>query len=494
MGVLGYIVFGIYLACLIFISVYCFIQFNLLFHYRKGEPEVSSTPEAKEMEKKGSLPFVTIQLPMYNEYYVVERLIDNIMEIDYPKDRFEVQILDDSTDETVDLTRAKVEEYSEKGFDIRLMTRVERKGYKAGALKDATPYAKGDFIAIFDADFLPDPDFLMRTMPKFNDPKVGVVQTRWGHINQGYSILTELQAFQLNVHFTVEQKGREKGDYLLQFNGTAGLWRRQTIEDAGGWEADTLTEDLDLSYRAQLKGWKIIFLEDTVSPAELPSEMLGLKSQQHRWMKGGAETAKKLLPTVWSSDLSFMKKLHATTHLLGSTVFLSIFLVGVFSVPLLFIVNPLEIEMSLMSIFLVSTVLIAIVYYVANVRKAWEGTSKMAALFKFVVLFPTFLSLSMGLSLHNSIAVIQGYLGRKSAFVRTPKFAIKNLSDSFRKGKYHKYKISKITISEGFLALYFLYAIIAGVQLGNLSFLIFHMMLFMGYSTIFYFSIKHMKL
>ncbi len=494
MDIFGYIVLAIYVACLVFISIYCFIQFNLLFHYRKDRKlgKGSSGDDYGNVDDE-YLPYVTVQLPMYNEYFVVERLIDNIMQLDYPKDRFEVQVLDDSTDDTIELTTAKVEEYKAKGYDIKLMTRVKRKGYKAGALKDATPYAKGEFIAIFDADFLPDADFLKRTLPQFKDKDVGVVQTRWGHINQGYSILTELQAFQLNVHFTVEQKGREKGDYLLQFNGTAGLWRRKTIEDAGGWEADTLTEDLDLSYRAQLKGWKIIFLEDTVSPAELPSEMMGLKSQQHRWMKGGAETAKKLLPTVWSSDLSLMKKLHATTHLLGSTVFLSIFLVGVFSVPLLFVINPLQMNLSLMSIFLISTVLIAIVYYVANVKKAWENTSTVAAIFKFIVLFPTFLSLSMGLSLHNSIAVIQGYLGKKSAFVRTPKFAIKSISDSFRKGKYHKYKISKITISEGLLALYFLGAIIAGIKMGNLSFMVFHIMLFMGYSTIFYFSIKHMR-
>jgi len=491
MSIVGYIVFGVYICCLVFISIYCCFQFHLLLHYWKKRRE--GKLEEHTPINENDLPIVTVQLPMYNEYFVVERLIDNIVLLDYPKDRLEIQVLDDSTDNTLDLTKKKVEEYYAQGFDIKILTRVNRKGYKAGALKDATPYAKGEFIVIFDADFLPDSDFIRGTLPHFANPKVGVVQTRWGHINQDYSILTELQAFQLNVHFTVEQKGRETGDYLLQFNGTAGMWRRTTIEDAGGWEADTLTEDLDLSYRAQLKGWKIIFLEDTLSPAELPSEMMGLKSQQHRWMKGGAETAKKLLPQIWSSELAIMKKIHATTHLLGSTVFLSVFLVGVFSVPLLFLINPLEIDLSMMSIFLVSTALIAMVYYVANVRNAWNETSRAKSIIKFLFIFPTFLALSMGLSLHNSLAVIQGYLGRKSAFVRTPKFNIKKVSDSFRKSKYSSYKISKVTVLEGLLTLYFLYAIIAGIRMGNLSLIIFHILLFFGYGTIFFYSIRHLR-
>jgi len=489
-SILGYIVFGVYLGCLIFIGVYCLFQFHLLTHYLRNRGDA---PSVRSISPTEELPYVTIQLPMYNEYYVVERLIDNITKIDYPREKLEIQVLDDSTDETISLTQKKVDEYQAKGFDIKLMTRKQRVGYKAGALKEATPEAKGEFIAIFDADFLPKPDFLMQTLPYFSDPKVGVVQTRWGHINQEYSLLTELQAFQLNVHFTVEQKGRESGNYLLQFNGTAGLWRKTTIEDAGGWEADTLTEDLDLSYRAQLNGWKIAFLEDTLSPAELPAEMKGLKSQQHRWMKGGAETAKKLLPKIWSSDLSLIKKIHATTHLLGSTVFLSVFLVGVFSVPLLFILNPLRLDLSLMGIFLISTIMISIVYYVANVGKAWESDNKSKSIFKFFFIFPTFLALSMGLSLHNSLAVIQGYLGRKSAFIRTPKFDIKNMSDSYKKAKYSNHKISKLTLMEGLMAIYFLMAIVVGLKLGNTSFLIFHLMLFYGYGTIFFLSVKHSR-
>jgi len=488
--ILGYFVLGVYIICLCAIAVYCLFQFHLLTYYLRDRKLTARSSE-EGIPVHFEWPRVTVQLPMYNEYYVVERLIDNIVRLDYPAEKLEIQVLDDSTDESLELARNKVKEYQEKGVDIKLMTRVKRHGYKAGALKDATPYAKGEFIAIFDADFLPHPDFLKKTIPHFSDCKVGVVQTRWGHINQDYSILTELQAFQLNVHFTVEQKGRASGNLMLQFNGTAGLWRTDTIIDAGGWEADTLTEDLDLSYRAQLKGWKVIFLEDIKSPAELPAKMEGLKSQQHRWMKGGAETAKKLLPQVWSSDISFVQKVHATVHLLGSSVFLCVFLVGVFSVPLLFLINPLQVDMSIMSIFLLSTLLISIVYYVANVGKAWEEKSKLKAIIKFLFIFPAFLALSMGLSFHNSLAVIQGYLGRKSAFIRTPKFNIKNLSDSFSKSRYANNKLSFVTVMEGLLALFFLTAIVLGITTGNMSFIIFHILLFFGYSTIFFLSVKH---
>ncbi|MEY4048809.1 MAG: hypothetical protein RL284_2360, partial [Bacteroidota bacterium] len=271
---------GIYATCLLYITLYCVMQFDLLVYYKRGLKSLSpSTGGSLKNEVDDILPadyvwpMVTVQLPLYNEQYVVERLIDTIAAFDYPKDRFEIHILDDSTDETLDIVKRKVEEYKAKGFQIEQILRTVRQGYKAGALKDGTVFAKGEFLAIFDADFMPKPEFLKKTVPFFQDPKVGVVQTRWEHINQNYSLITKLQALQLNVHFTVEQVGRMQGDYFLQFNGTAGVWRKSTIEDAGGWEADTLTEDLDLSIRAQMKGWKIKFLEGIGSPAELPAEM-----------------------------------------------------------------------------------------------------------------------------------------------------------------------------------------------------------------------------
>ena len=484
-----YLIVGIYFAALSYITLYCLLQLHLLFHYKKNKNQNS----AEELDSTEELPFVTVQLPIYNEQYVLNRLVDNICNLDYPKDRFEIHILDDSNDDTLDLAKAKVEEYRAKGYNIRHITREDRKGYKAGALKDGMKFVKGEFIAIFDADFLPKPDFLMNTIPHFKDKNVGIVQTRWGHINQNYSLLTELQAFQLNVHFTVEQLGRQKANYLLQFNGTAGVWRRQTIDEAGGWEADTLTEDLDLSYRAQLKGWKIVYLEDILSPAELPSEMHGLKSQQFRWMKGGAETAVKILPSIWKSHLGFQQKLHATGHLMGSSVFIFVFLLGVFSVPLLYYKSPMSLPANIQSLFLISLVSIIGVYYVANVQTAWKGSPGIKRFLKFLIMFPLFLSLSMGLSFHNTLAVLQGYLGKKSAFVRTPKFNITNLKDRLINKSYLSKKLGMSTLGEGLLALYFCFAVYLGYSNGDYSLMLFHVLLTLGYSTIFYFSVKHLS-
>lgn len=485
-----YFVFVMYTGALLYITFYCLLQFHLLYWYNKGEIK----QYLHEEKSDNDLPMVTIQLPIFNEMYVVERLIDKIAEIEYPKDKLQIQILDDSTDETVKLSQKKVEEYLAKGFDIELRHRVDRTGYKAGALKEGMKSAKGEFIAIFDADFLPNKDFLKKTVPYFQNEDVGVVQTRWEHINEDYSLITQLQALQLNVHFTVEQNGRRRGDYLLQFNGTAGVWRTQTIEEAGGWEADTLTEDLDLSIRAQLKGWKIMFLEEIGSPAELPAEMNGLKSQQYRWMKGGAETARKMLPTVWKSDLPFFTKVHATGHLMASSIFVFVFLIGVFSVPLLFGMAHLGISTGWYTFFLIGWVSIIAIYYVANVATNFKNEPYLKRFIKFIALFPLFLALSMGLSLHNTVAVIQGYFGKKSPFVRTPKFNIKTISDSFTNRNYLMKKLSWTTIAEGLMAIYFLGGVIAGIQSANYTFLIFHSLLSLGYGTIFYYTIRHLSM
>lgn len=489
MILIAYIILIIYLVALTYIAAFCLMQFHLLFKYYKHHKLV----ENKEL-KYSQLPFVTVQLPIFNEMYVVERLIDNITKFDYPKDKFEIRVLDDSTDQTVQITANKVAEYKALGFDITHVRRANRSGYKAGALKDDMVDAKGEFFAIFDADFLPEPDFLRKTIIHFKNPEIGVVQTRWGHINEDYSIITRLQAFQLNVHFTVEQVGRENGNYFLQFNGTGGVWRRKTIEEAGGWEADTLTEDLDLSIRAQLKGYKIYYLEDTISPAELPAEMNGFKSQQHRWMKGGAETAKKILPLVWKADMAIGKKFHATLHLLSSSIFLCVFVVGIFSVPVLFMMDSIHFPAKYFAIFLTSMLSIIAVYYVGNVKGAWAGAKPLHNIGKFVLLFPIFLALSMGLSLHNSIAVLQGYLGKKSAFIRTPKFNIKTLSDTIGKKNYLSNKIPITTFFEGILSIFFIVAIVMGIKTNNMEFIFFHILLAIGYGTICFFSIKDLSL
>lgn len=486
-----YIILATYSLVLIYITLYCLIQFQLLYYYQRSHRK--DQPTAKDEHREEEFPFVTIQLPVYNERYVIARLIDAVCAFNYPPAKMQIHVLDDSTDDTVEIVAKKVGEYRKKGFDIEQIRRTDRKGFKAGALHDAMDQAKGRYIAIFDADFIPEPDFLTQTLPYFSDPGVGVVQTRWEHINQDYSLLTRLQALQLNVHFTVEQLGRKASGQFLQFNGTAGIWRKKTIEEAGGWTDDTLTEDLDLSMRAQLKGWKIEYLEEVGSPAELPAEMNGFKSQQFRWMKGGAETAKKILPQVWQSGLPFTHKVHTTFHLLGSTLFVFVFVLGVLSVPMLFALKGLELNTNIFSIFIIGTLSIISVYYVANVTNQFTNPKKswVRDVIKFIFLFPLFLAMSMGLSLHNTIAVLQGYWGRKSDFVRTPKFNIKNLKDSFRKSNYRNRKINWTTIIEGILCLYFLFAIFLGFSLNDRSMILFHLMLALGYGSIFFYSVKH---
>ncbi len=530
MTVLAFVVLAVYTLSLLYITLYCLLQFNLLYHYKNsadptdhpvsfaqlakvgsrtaqrtcapaksGEPGSSAVTLAPVPTRSGpEYPFVTVQLPIYNELYVIGRLIDAVAAFDYPRDRFEIHILDDSTDETVDLVAAKVEEYRAQGFQIEQLIRKERTGYKAGALRDGTLAARGEFIAIFDADFLPEPDFLRRTVPHFADPKVGVVQTRWEHLNEDYNLITRLQALQLNVHFTVEQVGRMNGGHLLQFNGTAGVWRRAAIEAGGGWQPDTLTEDLDLSIRSQLAGYRIHFLERVGSPAELPVEMNSFKSQQHRWMKGGAETARKMLPQVWRSELALGHKVQATAHLLGSSIFLFVFLCGFFSVPLLFLFGELAeygFSKNFFAVFLAGLLSVISIYYVANVQSvANKETGVTRSIIKFLFLFPLFLALSMGLSLHNSIAVLQGYRGKKSPFVRTPKFNINSVRDKLTAKRYLSGKLNLITVGEGILCLYFLFAVAGGIYLQNTTFLVFHALLALGYGTIFFFSVKHLGL
>ena len=486
--IIGYLIFGTYLITLIWVTIFCLMQLHLLYHYKMSIPK--SNFQNKHNKRNDQLPFITIQLPLYNEKYVVERLIDNIVLLDYPKDRLEIHVLDDSTDDTLNITKRKVEEYKLLGFNILCHNRKDRSGFKAGALKEGMTFANGDFIAIFDADFLPKRDFLIQTLPAFDDPTIGVVQTRWEHINQKFSLLTEMQAFQLNVHFTIEQKGRYNAGYFLQFNGTAGLWRKECILDAGSWEADTLTEDLDLSYRAQMKNWKIKYLEEVTAPAELPAEINGLKSQQFRWMKGGAETAKKLLPKVWKSPIKWMQKLQATVHLLSSAVFIFVFLMGVLSVPLLFLVNPLGIDTGKLAIFMLTLLGIIIVYFIANVGVAWPKENKLKMVIKFLLLFPIFLALSMGLAFHNSYAVIQGFLGKKTAFVRTPKYGIAIDKTKINKTHYISNKINWISIGEGILCLYFGTAVYVGYLFNLKDFMAFHIMLTVGYFILFSYTIQ----
>ncbi len=490
LSVFAYILIGLYILALVYITFFCLMQLNLLLQYLKRRKRVPGLPENKT--NIPFLPAVTIQLPVFNERYVIERLIENIVRIDYPTDKLQIQILDDSTDETSEIARKIVLEYQAKGIPLEYVHRTNRTGYKAGALRDGLQTATGELVAIFDADFLPRPDFLKLTIPYFLEEKTGVVQTRWEHINDNYSLLTKLQAFLLNTHFTIEQSGRQSGNYFLQFNGTAGIWRLKTIEDAGGWEADTLTEDLDLSYRAQLKGWKIVYCQEITSPSELPVEMHGLKSQQFRWMKGGAENARKLIPAVFKSDITATKKLHAIIHLLSSSAYLAILLLGILSVPTIFLLDTVHFNMNYFWMFVIGLPTLAWISFVANRDTNWIGKSTIYQVSRFLVYFPIFLSLSMGLSFHNSIAVVQGYAGRKGAFVRTPKYNILQQRDSFKK-HYGSAQISWSTVLEGVLACYFLGAIIIGIMGGKTLFLIYHLMLMIGFGSVFFYSIIHLR-
>ena len=325
---------ALYGLCLVFMLGFSLAQWQLTRLARRA----AQTPLPPAPAPPVRWPHVTVQLPVYNELAVVTRIIDAAAALDYPADRLHIQVLDDSTDESVALAARRVAYHQDRGLRIDHVRRASRQGYKAGALAHGLTETDGEFVAIFDADFVPAPDFLRRTLPHFAAPEVGVVQTRWGHLNESESLLTRLQAFGLNAHFLVEQVGRAAGGHFLNFNGTGGVWRRTCIEDAGNWQADTLTEDLDLSYRAQLRGWRFVYRPDIVAPAELPAHLAALKSQQYRWNKGAAETARKHLGRVWrSAHLPLATRLHATFHLLNSSVFAVILVMALLSVPLVWV-------------------------------------------------------------------------------------------------------------------------------------------------------------
>jgi cellulose synthase/poly-beta-1,6-N-acetylglucosamine synthase-like glycosyltransferase len=454
----------------------------LLLYYNKKYKDVNYNP-TKEFEEP---PLVTIQLPLYNELYVIERLIDKVCEIEYPKDKLEIQVLDDSTDETVDVVAKAVETKRNEGFNISHIRRTNREGFKAGALKEGLKITNGEFVAIFDADFIPHSDFLEKTLKFFSDEKVGMVQTRWEHLNGDHSLITRAQALALDGHFVIEQTVRNKAGFFINFNGTGGVWRKSCIEAAGNWHADTLTEDLDLSYRAQLIGWKFVFLKDFTSPAELPSEINALKTQQFRWTKGAIETAKKILPLVWNSDISMRLKLYSTFHLTNNIVFPFILLAAILNVPLIFVKNSggYELYFAFMSIFVLAFIssFMFYLYSQKDIHPDWR---------KRIVLFPIFMAGSMGFALNNSRAVFEGLLNRKSEFVRTPKFKMVSEKDSWVGKKYLNRKIGFSVIVELILAIYCLIGVISSIYFMEIASLPFQLLFFIGFSFVSVTSIKH---
>lgn len=491
--ILEWIVICVYSIALILIFLYALAQLNLLFNYLAARKKTVNC-STFDFSNSEEIPYVTIQLPVYNELYVMERLLNNIAELDYPKDKLEIQVLDDSTDESFATTKVQIKQLQSTGLDIQHVTRLDRSGFKAGALKEGLKTAKGEFIAIFDADFLPEPNWLKRTIPYFKDEEIGVVQTRWGHLNRDYSILTRVQAFALDAHFTLEQVGRNSKGHFINFNGTAGVWRRECIIDAGNWEGDTLTEDLDLSYRAQLKNWKFKYLEEVETPAELPIVISAARSQQFRWNKGGAENFQKMAGRVIKNEnVPFKTKIHSLLHLLNSTMFLNILIVAILSIPMLYIKNEyehLKVYFYVMSFFVLSTIIFFICYWFMYKNIYGGGFKKFI---RYTGMFFTFFSIAMGFSLHNSIAVLEGHLGKKSDFIRTPKFNLNTIQNNWKDNKYLTKNISPNVILEGLLMLYFGFgmysAFIVGDQGGDFGLFPFHLMLFIGFGFVFFKSL-----
>jgi cellulose synthase/poly-beta-1,6-N-acetylglucosamine synthase-like glycosyltransferase len=476
--VVTYFFLGIYIFAMIFVLLYSMAQAHLLFHFFKFKTWNRPPLPLDDQD----LPFVTVQLPIYNEKYVVDRLITAAAGIRYPKDKLEIQVLDDSTDETAALIRERMLDFPEVNF--RYIHRENRIGFKAGALREGLGQATGELIAIFDADFVPDPDFLLRTVGHFQEENTGMVQTRWTHLNEHYSLLTRLQAFALDAHFMVEQMGRNQQEAFINFNGTGGIWRKSCIIDAGNWQDDTLTEDLDLSYRAQQRGWKFVYRPDIKSPAELPPVMSAIKSQQFRWTKGGAECAVKHLRDVWRKSLPLTVKFHATAHLLNAVIFIAVLIVSLSSIPIWWAFYQGWIPdtyFQAAAVFLVGFVVIALVYFVANLsllHYSWGGVMR------FIWELPLFLSVSMGLALHNAQAVWEGLSGIKSPFVRTPKYNLSADKFGWRNNVYHATQVPVTTYLEAGFALVFVLIVGLSIYTQTYEMLLFHGMLALGYSLV----------
>lgn len=420
-----------YFFVLSILAIYGWHRYYLVYVYMKHRDKA---PARRVPAPLATLPRVTIQLPIYNEMYVADRLIDAVCEMDYPRELLEIQVLDDSTDETTEIADLAVRRHAARGFAISYLHRVDRTGYKAGALEAGLKQANGEFIAIFDADFIPPPAFLRETLPYFAEPQVGMVQARWGHINQDYSLLTKIQAIMLDAHFVLEHGGRNRAGCFFNFNGTAGVWRREAIDSAGGWQHDTLTEDLDLSYRAQLRGWQFIFLPDVVSPAEVPVEMTSFKSQQHRWAKGSIQTCMKLLPRILSSDQPLKVKAEAFIHLSANFNYLLMTALSILMFPAMYVrYNMGWTEMLLIDIplFLAATMSVCN-FYMWSQRELYPNwVSRLKYL-------PFLMAIGIGLCINNSKAVLEALFRRESEFARTPKYGIERDSDEWVGKKYHQ--------------------------------------------------------
>jgi len=440
-------ILGLYFVTLVILSVFGmhrYIMIWLFYRHRDRRPEVKPLPER--------LPRVTVQLPIFNEMYVVDRLLESVTAIRYPRELLEIQVLDDSTDETTRIAREAVERYQAQGFDIHYLHRVDRTGFKAGALDAGLKVARGEFVLIFDADFVAPPEILEQSLGQFVDPQVALVQARWGHINRDYSLLTQVQSVLLDGHFILEHGGRNRSGRFFNFNGTAGIWRKSAIVDAGGWEHDTLTEDLDLSYRAQMRGWRFVYLQELVSPAEVPVEMNAFKNQQHRWAKGSVQTCKKLLPRVLASDLPLHLKVEAIFHLTANLAYPLMVLLSVLMFPAMVIRYNMGMwEMLIVDVplFMGATMSVCSFYMLSQKEifgEQWKGRLKY---------LPAALAVGIGISVNNAKAVVEALVGHQSEFKRTPKYKVEGHSDTTWKQKRYRGTINWVPFVELGLGLYF---------------------------------------
>ncbi len=460
------VILVVYFFVLSILAIYGWHRYYLVYLYMKNKGNV---PVSGQLPPLADLPRVTVQLPIFNEMYVADRLIDAVVEMDYPTELLEIQVLDDSTDETTDIAERAVRRHAARGYNITYLHRVDRRGFKAGALEAGLRVASGRFIAIFDADFIPSADFLMRTLPHFADSKIGMVQARWGHINQDYSLLTKIQSMLLDAHFVLEHGGRNRANCFFNFNGTAGIWRREAIESAGGWQHDTLTEDLDLSYRAQLVGWKFVFLSDLVAPAEVPVEMNSFKSQQHRWAKGSIQTCMKLMPRILRSNQPLSVKAEAFFHLSANFNYLMMSVLSILMFPAMWVRYSMGwTEMLLIDVplFCAATLSVGNFYVVAQRELYPDWRQRMKYL-------PFLMSIGIGLCVNNTLAVLEAIFKKQSDFARTPKYGIERDSDEWIGKKYHQ-TVGVQPIVELGLGLYFtatvFYALINQIY-GTLPFL-----------------------